>query len=118
MSAGLGVLGGAGAARAADPPGGRWLLPGLTAALAAAAAYQLVYLAPRCMWAMQRAGARPSWTLRLVRGVPEWAAAPAVLAAVAAAVWLRGSVRRSAALATAALAVNVAGLGCLLGNLA
>src|SRR5579884_2904932 len=55
------------------PPSVRWLLLGLTLLLAALAAAQLVYFAPRCLWVMQRYGVRDPGYLRLVLHIPEWA---------------------------------------------
>jgi hypothetical protein len=98
----------------AVPTGVRWLLPGLTLLLAGLAAFQLVLLVPRCVWVTQRLGVREPGYLRLLLGLPGWVGPAAVLALGVVALWQRGSVRRSALLATLAVAVNV---GCLIGIL-
>ena len=60
--------------RATVPSGVRWLLPGLTLLLAALAVYQILFLAPRCLWVMQRAGIRWPGSLELMLSIPDWAA--------------------------------------------
>jgi hypothetical protein len=98
-----------------------WLLPGLTLLLAVLAVFQLVYLAPRCLHIMQNLGIPQSGGLALILStvfaVGEWPLLLAALAFGAFAVWQRGSVRRSALLATIALAINLGLFLCILENL-
>jgi hypothetical protein len=105
-----------GVARAATPMGVRWLLPSLTLLLAALAAYQLVYLVPRCIWLMQNLGVREPGYLRSLL-LPSWAAPIAALA-LSVIAWLqRGSATRSALLALLAVGVNVGCNLCIVGAL-
>ncbi len=93
---------------AAASSGSPWLLLCLTLLLAASAVFQLLYLVPRSMYVVQHfVGHRVPAPLYLLARAPEWSAVAAGMLVGALAVWQRGSLRRVALLATAALAVNV-----------
>src|SRR5688572_25179872 len=85
-----------------------WLLLVLTLLLVALAAFQLVYLVPRCMYVVQHfAGHWVPAPLRLLAGIPEWWSVAAWLITGALVVWQRGSFHRMTLLATVAVAANV-----------
>jgi hypothetical protein len=96
----------------------RWLLLGLTLLLAALAVFQLVYLAPICMYVVQHLEGHlvPAPLLVLMR-IPEWAGLIAGLMLAAFAVWQRGSLHRLSLLAIVALAVNLGLLLAILSSL-
>src|SRR5690348_6208850 len=92
---------GGSAGSGAAPAGARWLLLCLALLLAALAAFQFVYVVPRCMVVVQNfAGHWVPAPLRLLAAVPEWSAVAAGLAVGAFAVWQRRSLHRVALLAT------------------
>src|SRR5690348_2617131 len=89
----------------AAPAVSRWMLLGMTLLLVGLAAFQLVYVVPRCLYVVQQfAGHWVPAPLRLLAAVPEWSSVTAALAAGALAVWQRRSLHRVTLLATVALA--------------
>ena len=85
----------------------RWFFPGLTLLLAALAVGQFLYLVPYSVFVVQRYGAVMPWHLRLAWLTPEWAVLTVALVVVAAALWLRRSVPRTALFAAGVLLFNV-----------
>jgi hypothetical protein len=97
--------------------GAAWLLPAFTCLLAATATMQLLYFMPRSVGIVQKlAGDLPGY-VRLLLGIPAWAAAGVAIGFAIAALWQRRSPHRSALLAGLALAANIGLLFCLLGCL-
>lgn len=101
----------------ADRVGLGWLMPSLSLLLAGMAAAEFLFFIPKTIYVVQQLSGRPPGYLNLLSEIPAWLAVVTAATFAIVVIRQRSSLRKSALLASVAIATNIGLIFCMLGGL-